>query len=85
MQLQKGTNTFVFKDVQTTGGFKSYRVLIEPENDSNKSNNEYSCFTNVISKPNILVLEGTAGSSAGVVETFKLANSEFSVISHQQH
>ncbi|BCZ48494.1 VWA domain-containing protein [Clostridium gelidum] len=81
VQLQKGTNTFVFKDVQTTGGFKSYRVLIEPENDSNKSNNEYSCFTNVISKPNILVLEGTAGSSAGVVETLKSANSEFSVIS----
>ena len=80
VQLQKGTNTFVFKDVQTTGGFKSYRVLIDPENDSNKSNNEYSCFTNVISKPNILVLEGTAGSSAGVVETLKSANSEFNVM-----
>lgn len=81
VELQKGTNTFVFKDVQTIGGFKSYRVLIEPEKDSNKSNNEYSCFTNVISKPNILVLEGTAGSGAGVSETLKSANSEFSMIS----
>lgn len=80
VELQKGTNTFVFKDVQTTGGFKSYRVLIEPEKDSNKRNNEYSCFTNVISKPNILVVEGKAGSGAGVVETLKSANSEYNVI-----
>jgi uncharacterized membrane protein len=80
VELQKGTNTFVFKDVQTTGGFKSYRVLIEPEKDSNKKNNEYSCFTNVISKPNILVVEGKAGSGAGVVETLKSANSEYNVI-----
>lgn len=79
VELQKGSNTFVFKDVQTTGGFKSYRVLIEPDKDSNKSNNEYSCFTNVISKPNILVLEGKLGDSSGVLETLKAANSEFSV------
>lgn len=80
VQLEKGSNTFVFKDVQTTGGFKSYRVLIEPEKDSNKTNNEYSCFTNVISKPKILVIEGSQGESSGVVETLKAANSEFSVI-----
>lgn len=80
VQLEKGSNTFVFKDVQTTGGFKSYRVLIEPDKDSNKNNNEYSCFTNVISKPNILVIEGSGGSSAGVVETLKAANSQFNVI-----
>jgi len=80
VELQKGTNTFVFKDVQTTGGFKSYRVLIEPGKDSNKKNNEYSCFTNVISKPNILVIEGKSGSGAGVIETLKSANSEYNVI-----
>lgn len=79
VELQKGTNTFVFKDVQNTGGFKSYRVLIEPEKDSNKANNEYSCFTNVISKPNILVIEGKAGSGAGVIETLKAVNSEYNV------
>lgn len=79
VELQKGTNTFVFKDVQNTGGFKSYRVLIEPEKDSNKTNNEYSCFTNVISKPNILIIEGKAGSGTGVIETLKAVNSEYNV------
>lgn len=81
VEVQKGENTFVFKDVQTSGGFKSYRVLIEPEKDNNSSNNEYSCFTNVISKPNILVIEGNKNSALGVVEALKAANSEFTVIS----
>lgn len=81
VEVQKGENTFVFKDVQTSGGFKSYRVLIEPEKDNNSSNNEYSCFTNVISKPNILVIEGNKNSALGVVEALKAANSEFKVIS----
>lgn len=81
VEVQKGENTFVFKDVQTSGGFKSYRVLIEPEKDNNSRNNEYSCFTNVISKPNILVIEGTKNSALGVVEALKAANSEFTVIS----
>lgn len=80
VKLEKGSNIFVFKDVQTTGGFKSYRVLIGPEKDSNKTNNEYSCFTNVISKPKILVIEGSKGESSGVIETLKAANSEFNVI-----
>ncbi|EKQ51406.1 MULTISPECIES: VWA domain-containing protein [unclassified Clostridium] len=79
VELQKGSNTFAFKDVQTSGGFKSYRVVIDPEKDSNKSNNEYSCFTNVVSKPNILVLEGKTGDSAGIVETLRAANSEYNV------
>ena len=81
VEVQKGENTFVFKDVQTSGGFKSYRVLIEPEKDNNRSNNEYSCFTNVISKPNVLVIEGNKNSALGVVEALKAANSEFTVIS----
>lgn len=80
VEIQNGTNSFVFKDVQNLGGLKSYRVLIEPENDSNKSNNEYSCFTNVISKPKILVVEGSSGSGSGVIEALKAANSDFNVV-----
>lgn len=81
VEVQKGENTFVFKDIQSSGGFKPYRVLIEYEKDSNPSNNEYSSFTNVISKPNILVIEGNENSSSGVVEALKANNSEFSLIS----
>ncbi|MBE6071209.1 MAG: VWA domain-containing protein [Clostridium butyricum] len=81
VQVEKGINTFVFKDIQTSGGFKPYRVLIEPEKDSNSNNNEYSSFTNVISKPNILVIEGNENSALGVIETLRASNSEFTTIS----
>lgn len=81
VELQKGSNNFVFKDVQATGGFKSYRVLIEAESDTNKINNEYSCFTNVISKPNILVIEGSNGSATGVIETLDVSSCNYKTIS----
>lgn len=81
VELQKGSNNFVFKDVQTSGGFKSYRVLIEAESDTNKINNEYSCFTNVISKPNILVIEGSSRSAAGVIETLDISSCDYKTIS----
>lgn len=81
VELQKGKNTFVFKDIQTSGGFKGYRVLVEAEGDTNKANNEYSCFTNVISKPKILLIEGTPGDASGVIEILNSTNSDYKLIS----
>lgn len=81
VEIQKGTNTFVFKDVQTTGGFKNYRVLIEADEDTNGINNEYSCFTNVIAPPNILVIEGKENSALGVIETLKNTSCNYNIVS----
>ena len=63
VQIQKGKNSFVFKDKQSSGGFKGYRVTIEADGDTNKINNEYSTFTNVIDKPTILIINGINGDS----------------------
>ncbi|MCR1951628.1 VWA domain-containing protein [Clostridium sp. DSM 100503] len=63
VQIQKGKNSFVFKDKQSSGGFKGYRVLIEADGDTNKVNNEFSTFTNVMDKPNILLINGVKGDS----------------------
>lgn len=63
VQIQKGKNSFVFKDKQSSGGFKGYRVLVEAEGDTNKVNNEFSTFTNVMDKPNILLINGVKGDS----------------------
>lgn len=81
VEIQKGTNTFVFKDVQTTGGFKNYRVLIEADEDTNGINNEYSCFTNVIAPPNILVIQGKENSALGVIETLKNTSCNYNIVS----
>ncbi|VYU30475.1 VWA domain-containing protein [Clostridium tertium] len=66
VKIQKGKNTFVFKDKQASGGFKGYRVLIEAADDTNKANNEYSTFTNVMDKPNILIINGINGDSTAL-------------------
>lgn len=63
VQIQKGKNSFVFKDKQSSGGFKGYGVLVEAEGDTNKVNNEFSTFTNVMDKPNILLINGVKGDS----------------------
>jgi uncharacterized membrane protein len=66
VQIQKGKNSFVFKDKQDSGGFKGYRVLIEADEDTNKANNEYSTFTNVMDKPTILLINGVKGDSTAL-------------------
>lgn len=68
VQIQKGKNSFVFRDKQETGGFKGYRVLIEAEDDTNKVNNEFSTFTNVMDKPTILIINGIKGDSTALEE-----------------
>ncbi|MHB1392869.1 MAG: VWA domain-containing protein [Clostridia bacterium] len=65
--LQKGSNRFVFRDKADTGGFKSYKVLLEPDSDTESKNNEASTFTNVIDRPKILVVEDSAGEADEVV------------------
>ena len=66
VQIQKGKNSFVFKDKQDSGGFKGYRVLIEADEDTNKANNEYSTFTNVMDRPTILIINGIKGDSTAL-------------------
>lgn len=65
--LQKGSNRFVFRDMADTGGFKSYKVLLEPDTDTESRNNEASTFTNVLDRPRVLVVEDIAGEADEVV------------------
>lgn len=67
VQLQKGSNRFVFRDRVDTGGFKSYKVLLEPDVDTERKNNEASTFTNVLDKPRVLVVEDSPGEADEIV------------------
>lgn len=61
--LRDGSNRFVFRDKADTGGFKSYKVILEPDADTESKNNEASTFTNVIDRPKILVVEDSSGEA----------------------
>ncbi|MDD3706136.1 MAG: VWA domain-containing protein [Clostridiaceae bacterium] len=75
--LQKGSNRFVFRDVADTGGFKSYKVLLEPDADTESRNNEASTFTNVLDRPKILVVEDSPGEADEVVRMLEASGMSY--------
>lgn len=81
VQIQKGKNSFVFKDKQSSGGFKGYRVLVEAEGDTAKVNNEFSAFTNVVDKPTILLINGIRGDSEALEKILSEAGANIKRIS----
>ena len=81
VEVKKGSNSFIFRDVQNSGGFKSYRVTVEAEGDINKINNEYSAYTNVVDKPNILIINGVKGDATALEEILKNGGANIKTIS----
>lgn len=81
--LQKGSNRFVFRDTAVTGGFKSYKVLMEPDTDTETKNNEASAFTNIIDRPKILVIEDSAGEADEIVRMLQAAGMSYSRVNAQ--
>lgn len=80
VEIEKGRNTFVFKDIQNTGGFKGYRVTISADEDTQLGNNEYTCYTNVRAIPQILVIEGSEGEAKGIDSVLNSGNSDYKII-----
>lgn len=81
VQVQKGSNRFVFKDTAESGGFKSYRVLIEPDSDTELKNNEASTFTTVKDKPRVLLIEDKKGEADEVEKMLKASNMDYTKLS----
>ncbi len=81
--LQKGSNRFVFRDTAVTGGFKSYKVLMEPDTDTETRNNEASAFTNIIDRPRVLVVEDSKGEADEIVSMLQAAGMSYSQVNAQ--
>lgn len=61
--LQKGTNQFIFKDTQSDEGLKTYKVVVEAEEDTISVNNEFSAYTNIQTQLPLLIVEGVDRNS----------------------
>lgn len=61
VNLQQGSNRFVFTDTQTDEGLKTYRVTVEAAEDTVTVNNEFSAYTNIEVELPLLLIEGQAG------------------------
>ncbi len=80
IDIEKGSNSFLFKDIQNKGGFKPYRVVVSPDIDEVSSNNEYTAYTNVIAKPEILLIEGKSGDARGLEEVLKSIDYKYTLV-----
>lgn len=80
VQINKGSNRYVFKDTAKEGGFKSYKVVIEPDADTELKNNEASAFTNIKDKPRVLVIEDAKGEADELIKMLKASSMDYNKI-----
>lgn len=80
VELETGTNHFVFRDTQTESGLKTYRVRIEPLEDTNTVNNEYAAFTNAKQGNSVLLIEGKQGQGKAFTQVLDAANINYHTI-----
>lgn len=80
VNLQKGVNTFVFRDTQSEEGLKTYRVQVDAEKDTITANNEYLAYTNISTRKPLLVVEGTAGESLEFVKVLDSIQVQYQVV-----
>lgn len=79
VELETGSNRFVFKDVQEADGLKTYRVIVEPNKDTKSINNEYAAFTRAETAERVLLIEGKTGTSEAMEEILEAANINYQV------
>lgn len=58
INIEKGSNKFVFSDVAQGSGFKTYKAVISSQDDTVIQNNEYSTYTDIKGAPRILLIDG---------------------------
>ena len=81
VNLQVGTNQFIFKDTQSDEGLKTYRVVVEAEEDTVSVNNEFSAYTNIETNLPVLVVEGNSGDSRELQGVLNSIGKRYDVVS----
>ncbi len=64
VMLQTGENHLIFKDTQTDEGLKTYRVVVEADEDTLTVNNEFSAFTSIEIDLPLLIVNGEEGAAS---------------------
>lgn len=80
VELQSGSNKFVFRDKASGGGLRNYRAVIEPDVDSLTKNNEASAYTDIKDKPRILVIEDNEGEGIEIANMLRASGVEYRLI-----
>lgn len=77
IHLTKGSNQFVFEDVGEEGTIEQYKAVIEPDEDTISVNNTYVTFSQIESKPRVLIVEGKPGNTEEFEKILTAINIDF--------
>jgi Mg-chelatase subunit ChlD len=74
VQLSEGSNQFSFMVPAEGQGFRRYRAQIQPVQDSRPQNNEAAALVHIQGPPHVLLVEGTPGEAANLLDALQVAN-----------
>ena len=80
VQLHPGTNSVVLPHDPLPSGFHTFRVQVEPGQDTIAENNEGIAFTTITGKPRILMVEATKGEARFLTDALKAGGVDASVV-----
>jgi Mg-chelatase subunit ChlD len=74
VQLAEGNNQFSVMVPAEGQGFRHYRAQIEPMQDGRPQNNEAAALVHIQGPPRVLLVEGTRGEAANLLDALQAAN-----------
>lgn len=77
VDISKGENKYVFSDKADSAGYKTYKAVLEADEDSDSRNNEASAIINVLDEPVILLLEGKSNDGEEIAKMLSAANLDY--------
>jgi len=83
VEIQKGENTFVFKDTAQDSGIKTYEAVLQVGEDTVYQNNSAVAFVEVYGLPAVAVVEGREGEGRELVKMLNQAGIETMVLTPQ--
>jgi uncharacterized membrane protein len=84
VQLERGSNRFVMQSLALEAGFHRFRAEVFAEGDEQPLNNEAYAFSRISGPPTVLIVEGTAGSSANLEAALKSSAIAYRTIAPEQ-
>ena len=79
VHLTKGTNRFVFSDTAGDSGLRVYNAFLSASIDTETKNNQLSTFTEIKSKPAMLVISNNKDDSRDIEGVLKANNADYYV------
>lgn len=79
VEIQKGENRFIFRDVADESGIKTYEAELDVEDDSIKQNNRMASYVEVQGPPLLAMVEGKEGESRELAAILDAAGIKYNI------